>query len=82
MGVLDISLLSFNSGTEFAPRVAALNVPLGAHEEREFWESDHKISPIESARNRGVFVIQAIHDGSGGSVNGKLCRLLFFHQCA
>ncbi len=78
MGVLDISLLSFNSGTEFAQHVAALNVPLGAHEEREFRESEHKIHPIESVRNRGVFVIQAIHDGSGWSVNGKLCRLLFF----
>ncbi len=77
MGVLDISLLSLNSGTEFAQRVAVLNVPLGAHEEREFREYEHKIRPIESVRNRDVFVIQSIHDGSGGSVNGKLCRLLF-----
>ena len=78
MGVLDISLLSLNSGTEFAQRVAVLNVPLGAHEEWEFRESEHKIRPIESVRSRDVFVIQAIHDGSGGSVNGKLCHLLFF----
>ncbi|MDA8364097.1 MAG: ribose-phosphate diphosphokinase [Gammaproteobacteria bacterium] len=75
----DISLFTLNWGSEFASRVAAaLGLPLSRHEEREFDDGEHKVRPLENVRGRDVFVVQSLHAEPGGSVNDKLCRLLFF----
>ena len=79
MDVADISLFALNCGSDLASRVAAgLDLPLGRHEEREFEDGEHKIRPLESVRGRDVFIVQSLHDEPAGSVNDKLCRLLFF----
>jgi ribose-phosphate pyrophosphokinase len=63
----------------FGVRVAhVLGQTLGAHEEREFEDGEHKIRPLENVRGRDVFVIQSLYADPSQSVNDKLCRLLFF----
>ncbi len=57
---------------------AALGVPLGVHEERDFEDGEHKIRALENVRNGDVFVVQSLYGEPGKSVNDKLCRLLFF----
>ncbi len=79
MDAKDISLFALNCGSGFASRVAAaLGLPMGQHEEREFEDGEHKIRPLESIRGRDVFVVQSLYGESGRSVDDKLCRLLFF----
>jgi ribose-phosphate pyrophosphokinase len=56
----------------------ALGSPLGAHEERDFEDGEHKTRPLENVRGCEVFVIQSLYSEPGLSVNDKLCRLLFF----
>jgi ribose-phosphate pyrophosphokinase len=56
----------------------ALGSPLGAHEERDFEDGEHKTRPLENVRGCDVFVIQSLYSEPGLSVNDKLCRLLFF----
>jgi ribose-phosphate pyrophosphokinase len=51
---------------------------LGAHEEREFEDGEHKSRPLVNVRNRNVFVIQSLYADGRESVNDKLLRLLFF----
>ncbi|AZT83856.1 ribose-phosphate pyrophosphokinase [Marinobacter sp. NP-4(2019)] len=73
-----IALFCLDSGSDFASKVAAhLGVPLGAHEERDFEDGEHKIRPLETVRNRDVFVVQSLYSGDGSSINDKLVRLLF-----
>jgi ribose-phosphate pyrophosphokinase len=55
-----------------------LGTTLGAHEEREFEDGEHKTRPLESVRGRDVFVIHSLYGNTGQSVNDKLCRLVFF----
>lgn len=63
----------------FGARVAAdLGVPLSVPEEREFGGGEHKIRPLESVRDRAVYVIQCLNGDALGSANDRLCRLLFF----
>lgn len=57
---------------------AALDLPLSAHEERDFEDGEHKTRPVENVRGCDVFVIQSLYSEPGKSVNDKLCRLLFF----
>lgn len=57
---------------------AALDLPLSAHEERDFEDGEHKTRPLENVRRCDVFVIQSLYSEPGKSVNDKLCRLLFF----
>lgn len=57
---------------------AALEVPLGLHEEREFEDGEHKARPLEVVRGEDVYVVQSLHGGPTQSPNDKLCRLLFF----
>jgi ribose-phosphate pyrophosphokinase len=70
----------------FAPQVTRtfgekiclhLGVPLGALEEREFPDGEHKCRPLVSVREKDVFVVCSLHGEAGQSVNDKLCRLLF-----
>jgi ribose-phosphate pyrophosphokinase len=57
---------------------AALGQPLAAHEERDFEDGEHKTRPLDSVRDRDVFVVQSLHGGPAESANDKLVRLLFF----
>lgn len=66
------------SGALGARIAAALGVPLGAHEEREFEDGEHKTRPLENVRNCALFVVQSLYGEPEKSVNDKLCRLLFF----
>jgi len=72
-------LFAPNAGREFGERVAAhLKLALGAHEEREFEDGEHKIRPLVSVRGRDVYVIQSLYGDPAAGVNDKLVRLLFF----
>lgn len=55
-----------------------LQIPLRAHEEREFDYGEHKIRTLESVRNRSVYVMQSLCGDAHQSANDRLCRLLFF----
>ncbi|PXX90820.1 ribose-phosphate pyrophosphokinase [Marinobacter vulgaris] len=73
-----IALFCLDSGRDFALQVAAhLEIPLGEHEERDFEDGEHKIRPLETVRNRDVFVVQSLYGNDGLSINDKLARLLF-----
>jgi ribose-phosphate pyrophosphokinase len=75
----DLVLFALNSSNDFGAAVAAhLDIPLAAHEEREFEDGEHKIRPLVSVRGKDVFVIQSLYSDSQQSVNDKLCRFLFF----
>jgi ribose-phosphate pyrophosphokinase len=55
-----------------------MGVRLAEHEERDFEDGEHKARPLESVRDKSVFVIQSLYGDDRQSVNDKLCRLLFF----
>jgi ribose-phosphate pyrophosphokinase len=59
----------------------ALEVPLGAHEERLFEDGEHKLRPLEPVRDREVYVIQSLCGDARASVNDRLVRLLHFLAC-
>jgi ribose-phosphate pyrophosphokinase len=74
-----IALFALRSGRPFAERVAQkLGVRLADHEERDFEWGQHKARPLESVREKDVYVVQSLHGDFDQSVNDKLCRLLFF----
>ena len=74
-----MDIFALNATQEFGRKVAvALGVELAAHEEREFEDGEHKARPLVSVRGHNVYVIQSLHSGPEGSVNDRLCRLLFF----
>lgn len=56
----------------------AIGIPLDEHEERDFEDGEHKARPLVSVRGEDVFVIHALNGNWEGSVNDKLCKLLFF----
>jgi ribose-phosphate pyrophosphokinase len=73
------ALFAINASRAFGEQVArALGVALGAHEEREFDDGEHKIRPLENVRGRDVYLIQSLYSEPRQSVNDKLCRMLFF----
>ena len=75
----ELSLFSLNASREFGQRVAAaLGIGLCAHEEREFEDGEHKARPLESVRERDVYVVHSLYGDASQSVNDKLVRLLFF----
>jgi len=74
-----LALFALKASRGLGERVAAhLGVALGAHEEREFEDGEHKARPLISVRGCDVFVIQSLYGDAGASVNDKLVRLLFF----
>lgn len=74
-----LAVFALNSSRDFGESVCAhLGISLGAHEEREFEDGEHKARPLENVRGRDVFVIQSLYGDPRQSVNDKLCRFLFF----
>lgn len=51
---------------------------LAPHEERFFADGEHKARPLVSVRGSDVHVLLSLAGDNNGSVNDKLCRLLFF----
>jgi len=74
-----LCLFALHSSRAFGERVAQhLGAPLGAHEERNFEDGEHKSRPLEDVRGRDVYVIHSLYGDPNESGNDKLCRLLFF----
>jgi ribose-phosphate pyrophosphokinase len=72
-------LFALHASHPFGEGVAQhLDIPVSAHEEREFEDGEHKSRPLVNVRNRDVFVIQSLYEDAKQSVNDKLLRLLFF----
>lgn len=74
-----MALFALNTSRAFGEKIAeALDIPLGAHEERDFEDGEHKARPLVNVRGQDVFVVQSLYSDARHSVNDKLCRLLFF----
>jgi len=75
----EMQVFALNQTAAFGKAVAkALGTPLAGHEERDFEDGEHKTRPLQSVRGGDVYVIESLYGGPDGSVNDKLCRLLFF----
>ncbi len=82
MPTTPLALFALNATRDFGTRVAqSLGTALGAHEEREFEDGEHKARPLESVRGHDAYVLQSLYTDSAQSVNDKLVRLLFFVGC-
>lgn len=78
-GSAGLRLFALQATAELGNSIAqALGVSLAAHEERDFEDGEHKVRPLDSVRDRDVYVIQSLHGGPNESANDKLARLLFF----
>lgn len=76
---MELRLFALNASRDLGERVArALGSPLAPHEEREFEDGEHKARPLESVRDRDVYVLVSLYGDPRQSVNDKLVRLLFF----
>jgi ribose-phosphate pyrophosphokinase len=76
---VSLTVFCLDSSRDHARRITdALGVPLGAHEEREFEDGEHKCRPLENVRGNDVYVVASLWGDEGSSVNDKLIRLLFF----
>ena len=72
-------LFALGSARQYGQKVArSLGIPLAAHEERHFDDGEHKARPLESVRDRDVYLVQGLHGEPGQSPNDKLVTLLFF----
>jgi len=75
----DLSLFCLEASRPFTEAMAReLDVPVAAHEERDFEDGEHKVRPLETVRGRDVFLVQSLHGDERWSVNDKLARCLFF----
>jgi len=75
----DLRLFALGASRPQAQAIAdALGITLGAHEEREFEDGEHKARPLEGVRGADVIVVHSLYAEPGQSANDKLCRLLFF----
>ena len=74
-----IELFALNASKDIGEKISdALEIPLSAHEEREFEDGEHKARPLATVRGRDAFVVQSLYADNKASANDKLCRLLFF----
>ncbi|HVA36335.1 MAG TPA: ribose-phosphate pyrophosphokinase [Candidatus Dormibacteraeota bacterium] len=74
-----LALFALRATREYGERVSkALAVPLGAHDEPEFEDGEHKARPLVNVRNQDVYVLHSLYAEPTASVNDKLCRMLFF----
>jgi len=72
-------IFALNSSRDIGTRIAGhLGIALASHEERAFEDGEHKTRPLESVRDRRVFVLSSLYSDTELSVNDKLCRLLMF----
>jgi ribose-phosphate pyrophosphokinase len=72
-------LFALKASSELGGAIAAaLNVPLAAHEERDFEDGEHKTRPLDAVGGSDVYVVQSLHGGPAESASDKLVRLLFF----
>jgi len=75
----DAILFALEASRPFGERIARhLDIELGAHEERDFEDGEHKIRPLIGVRDKHVYAIASLHADDENSVNDKLCRFLFF----
>lgn len=75
-------VFALDGTAELGAAVAAkMGRALDPHEEREFEEGEHKARPLVSVRGLDVFVIHSLAGSGAGTVNDRLCRLLFFLAC-
>jgi ribose-phosphate pyrophosphokinase len=71
----DLVLFALNASRAFGERLAErLGVALGAHEERDFEDGEHKARPLENVRGRDVFLVQSLYGDTRQSVDDKLVR--------
>jgi len=71
-------LFAIGATRAFAQGVAeALRVGLAPLEERAFEDGEHKSRPLSNVRDSDVYLLHALDGDATGSVNDKLCRLLF-----
>lgn len=56
----------------------ALDIELGAHEERNFEDGEHKARPLISVRGEDVYIVHSLAGGENASANDRLVKLLFF----
>jgi len=76
---MPMMLFALDASRAYGEAVAReMGITLSAHEEREFEDGEHKSRPLESVRDRDVYVIHSLYSDAGQSVNDKLARLLFF----
>lgn len=74
-----VSLFSLRTGSALAGRICQhLGIAPGQHEERDFEDGEHKIRPLESVRERDVYVVESLFGDAELSVNDKLVRVLVF----
>ncbi len=74
-----ITVFAPAASAAFGDRVAScLGVPLCRPEEREFDDGEYTIRSPQSVRGRSIYVIQCLRGDAQGSVDDRLCRLLFF----
>lgn len=75
-------LFALEGSRGFGQLVAGeMGIALAEHEERSFEDGEHKARPLESVRDRDVYVLHSLHSDPERSVNDRLCRLLFFLAC-
>ena len=79
MNIGPIALFSLEADATFAAGVARfLDIDPGEHEERDFGDGEHKIRPLESVRDRDVYLVQSLYGDQKASVNDRLTQTLFF----
>src|SRR5690606_11873333 len=72
-----LTLLAPQASFDLGARVAReLGIALGALEERDFEDGEHKIRPLHPVRGQDVYVVHSLYGEPGASANDKLVRLL------
>jgi len=75
----DMKIFALNGTMALGRAITAdLRVALAEHEERDFEGGEHKARPLVSVRGDDVFIVHTLNGSPEGSVNDKLCKLLFF----
>lgn len=75
----DLRFFALDGSRDLGAAVArAGGFALALHEERAFEDGEHKARPLVGVRGADVYVLLSLAGGAGGSVNDRLCRLLFF----
>lgn len=74
----DFRLFGLRGSEDFGRDVAReLGISLNPLEERAFEDGEEKARPLESVREKDVYVLHSLFGDPTQSVNDKLCRLLF-----